>query len=96
MSATVESCGHNLSIFHMGIYVLFMRIFTMIEKVRAVSVIMIVKYQMVLSGTFPLEFFMAVDPWKIFSKIQVIELSVFGYTIFGTWSHILVPPSTLV
>ena len=54
---------------------------------------MIVKYQLVLSGTFVLKFFLAVDQWKVFIKIKV---NYYVVPLFGTWSHILVPPGTLV
>ena len=53
---------------------------------------MIVKYQMVLSGTFTLNFFLAVDLWKVFIKIKLNQNSV---PLFGIWSHILEVPGTL-
>ena len=34
-------------------------------------VIMIVKYQWVLSGTFAINFFLVVDQWKVFIKIKI-------------------------
>jgi len=55
-------------------------------------VTMIVKYQWVLSCTFALHFFNR-DQWKLFTKIKLNEYSV---PLFGTWSHIFVPPGTLV
>ena len=52
---------------------------------------MIVKYQWVLSGTFTLNFFLAVDLWKVFIKIKLNQYSI---PFFDIWSHILEVPGT--
>ena len=56
------------------------------------SITMIVKYQRVLSSTFTLNFFLAIDLWKVFIKVKLNQYSV---TLFGTWSHILEVSGTL-
>ena len=53
---------------------------------------MIVKYRSVLSYTFILIFFLAVDLCKIFIKNK---LNYYWVPFFGTLSHILEVPSTL-
>ena len=47
----------------------------------------------VTMDTFFLNFSLAVDQWKVFTKIKV---NYYVVPLFGTWSHILVPPGTLV
>ena len=56
-------------------------------------VTMIVKYQWVLSSTFCFEIFSSRDQWKVFTKNKLNEYLI---SLFGTWSHIFVPPDTLV
>ena len=56
-------------------------------------VTMMVKNQLVLLGIFALKFFLAVDQCQIFIKNK---FNYFLVVLFGTWSHIFVPPGTLV
>ena len=50
------------------------------------SFTMIVEYQWVLVGTFTLNYFLAVDLWKVFKKIKLVFGPIFWYLVphFGS------------